>query len=73
MTDIYFYYCYFVFEVPELMCVGVSCESNPCLNGGTCVNYTTGVVCLCAHEYVGMFCAGNLPILVTLLFFLIQF
>lgn len=39
------------------------CESNPCMNGGTCKDMTSGYVCTCCAGFTGQylcakFCAG---------------
>lgn len=35
-----------------------SCKSNPCLNGGKCINALTGFKCVCNGGYVGTICEG---------------
>lgn len=32
------------------------CDSNPCLNGGTCINLKGRFECLCASHYTGALC-----------------
>ncbi|KAI4893298.1 hypothetical protein NFI96_019688, partial [Prochilodus magdalenae] len=36
------------------------CIENPCANGGTCVDSSTGVKCLCLPTYGGQFCQTDL-------------
>jgi hypothetical protein len=33
-----------------------SCASNPCLNGGLCLDYPNGFVCRCQAPWVGRIC-----------------
>jgi cubilin len=35
---------------------GQACNSNPCLNGGTCNDYVTSYTCTCATSYLGPNC-----------------
>ncbi|XP_056157825.1 brevican core protein-like [Lampris incognitus] len=37
-----------------------ACLEDPCLNGGTCVEYNEGVKCLCLPSYGGEFCQTDL-------------
>lgn len=32
------------------------CKSNPCMNGGTCVNVETNFACICPNEFEGDRC-----------------
>lgn len=32
------------------------CASNPCLNGGTCLDQVGGYICNCSDEYMGVHC-----------------
>ena len=42
------------------------CESNPCTNGGTCVNHVNRFQCTCLPGYSGVLCeVGKIEILVT--------
>ncbi len=34
------------------------CSSNPCLNGGICLNYGTSYTCSCPQFYSGPNCAN---------------
>jgi len=36
------------------------CTSNPCVNGGTCVNLITGYGCRCMKDFVGKNCESEL-------------
>ncbi|XP_075040834.1 protein crumbs homolog 2 isoform X2 [Mixophyes fleayi] len=36
------------------------CESNPCQNGGSCVDRINGFMCDCALGYTGVLCAENI-------------
>lgn len=40
----------------ETMVHVVSCNSNPCLNGGTCLNLLGSYHCLCPHNWKGTNC-----------------
>ena len=35
------------------------CSSNPCQNGGTCVDKVNGYLCSCAHGYTGTECQNG--------------
>ncbi|XP_069834427.1 multimerin-1 isoform X2 [Dendropsophus ebraccatus] len=35
----------------------ISCNSGPCLNGGTCINDLKGFTCACRHPFGGMNCS----------------
>ena len=35
------------------------CQSNPCQNGGTCVDDVYKFTCLCPNAYAGTFCQGK--------------
>lgn len=35
------------------------CHSNPCLNGGTCVNHAQTYTCLCAPDFNGTTCENG--------------
>ena len=35
------------------------CESNPCINNGTCVDEVDGYECTCVPEYAGKHCEGD--------------
>ena len=35
------------------------CQSNPCQNGGTCVDDVDKFTCLCPNAYAGTFCQGK--------------
>lgn len=37
-------------------CNILGCQTNPCLNGGACVENVSGVTCQCASGYGGTFC-----------------
>uniref|UniRef100_K1RKB5 Metalloendopeptidase n=1 Tax=Magallana gigas TaxID=29159 RepID=K1RKB5_MAGGI len=43
-------------EVPTAGGLVVRCQTNPCLNGGACVENVSGVTCQCASGYGGTFC-----------------
>ena len=60
---IFFYSCYFVFL---LYFAGFSgdlcnfeyneCDSNPCINGGQCIDHIGGFSCQCSKGYQGKRC-----------------
>ena len=35
------------------------CESNPCMNGGICINKDNHYVCICKPKYTGTRCEGS--------------
>ena len=35
------------------------CESDPCMNGGTCNEVRDGYECICPNGYKGSDCEGN--------------
>ncbi|XP_041486764.1 cubilin isoform X1 [Microtus oregoni] len=35
------------------------CSSNPCLNGGTCVNLHNSFLCICPPQWEGLFCSKD--------------
>ena len=35
------------------------CSSNPCLNGGTCIDQVNGYLCNCRTDFTGVYCAGK--------------
>ena len=35
------------------------CQSNPCQNGGTCVDGVYKFTCLCTNSYAETFCQGK--------------
>ena len=37
------------------------CSSNPCLNGGTCVDQVNGFNCTCVAGYTGTRCERGTP------------
>ena len=41
------------------------CSSNPCLNGGTCVNSKKKFTCICPRTYKGQRCEGGFDISIT--------
>ena len=45
----YYYYYYLASDQDE-------CSSNPCLNGGTCVDQVNGYLCNCTDAYTGPRC-----------------
>ena len=42
------------------------CESDPCLNGGTCFNDDQGFECFCVPEYTGQICASGKTLLIQM-------
>jgi len=36
------------------------CSSNPCDNGGSCIDEINGYTCKCATGYEGMHCNGGI-------------
>lgn len=54
------------------------CESNPCRNGGTCVDGLSSFTCVCLPSYAGLFCEEgkfeiNLTIFLSRFFLIIIF
>lgn len=54
------------------------CESNPCRNGGTCVDGLASFTCVCLPSYAGLFCEEgkfeiNLTIFLSRFFLIIIF
>ena len=35
------------------------CQTEPCLNGGTCLHYGSGYLCACADGWAGKNCGEN--------------
>ena len=42
-----------------LITVPASCFSNPCHNGGTCIELESGFNCQCTADYEGNICDGK--------------
>ena len=38
------------------------CTSNPCLNGGTCVNRKRHFTCICPRTHKGRMCEGKFKV-----------
>ena len=49
--------CWLVISITGVYCEKElnECESEPCLNGGTCVDLKTGYSCKCVDGYTGMY------------------
>ena len=45
-----------VFQLVSPVFVSDECTSNPCVNGGTCVDRVNGFNCSCGEGYSGDFC-----------------
>ena len=39
--------------------VDLGCLSNPCFNGGTCLQDENGIRCICTEDYFGFICEAG--------------
>jgi len=54
-------WCLLVVYIGRLCELNVNeCESNPCLNGGTCVDDVASFRCVCPDGYYDKFCASKI-------------
>ena len=49
-----------VFPRVHIIYIDAACQSNPCLNGGTCTIDGTDFVCSCIDGYTGQTCASKM-------------
>ena len=40
----------------------IECESDPCMNGGTCIDEVNGYTCECPDEYIGKYAIFVVPL-----------
>lgn len=55
--------CFYDYRGGKHVCKNKTCESvsNPCKNGGSCVDYNNSIKCLCKHGYSGPLCLKYNP------------